>query len=174
MPWESAWCPCGAAVLCMCAPLTVARAATAWTTGLASVPVKSVGVSGGQVEHLLACQLNKPSLHCWGWGQVRRMACQRNRCTQPHTSHVCATQDRVTFKSSAPEPLRCVVATPCGTWAVAGGVSGKCYLWEVRSVHCRPNVSLWTARVTDACAGAHCLSLPGVLRPPVEVLDVPL
>jgi len=64
--------------------------------GLAGIPRASNGVGGAQVEHLVSLQSSKPSLHCWGWAEVRSarsalavcLAHQRMPCAGPREVQV--------------------------------------------------------------------------------------
>ena len=67
-------------------------------------------------------------------------------------------QEQLRFKSSSPEALRAIAATPRGEWVVCGGISGKCFIWQVRgaAINAAAHVMLrWMLVLT---CGAHSLS----------------
>ncbi|KAL6773944.1 hypothetical protein ACKKBG_A23155 [Auxenochlorella protothecoides x Auxenochlorella symbiontica] len=61
-------------------------------------------------DHFVACQSSKGAVHAWTW-----------------------SNDQVSVRSHAPEPLRCLAASPCGTFVAGSAASGAVHLWSTGS-----------------------------------------
>mmetsp|Transcript_615 Transcript_615/g.1048 ORF Transcript_615/g.1048 Transcript_615/m.1048 type:complete len:488 (+) Transcript_615:69-1532(+) len=86
------------------------RDCTTVKNGICVVSGARTGANGLAGDHILAVQENKNTIKSWSW-----------------------KKEQVEITCTSPEKLGPVCATSCGTFIIAGGVSGSCYLWEAGS-----------------------------------------